>query len=62
MNNKFGGMLRRELVDLIMAPELWRRRVNSTGSSGRSSSDGEEDERIFLDFSDEGKSMKMTGM
>jgi hypothetical protein len=40
MNDVFGGLLRRELVNLIKEPSSRRGRSMSTGSSGRSSSDG----------------------
>jgi hypothetical protein len=36
MNNHFGELLRKELIDFLTRPELQRRRVDSTGSRGTS--------------------------
>jgi hypothetical protein len=50
MNHDLGAMLRKELVRLIKAP-VCRKRANSTGSSGRSSSSSEREElQIIIDW------------
>ena len=42
MNHTFARKLREALVDLITDPESRKKHANSTGSSGRSSSDDED--------------------